>query len=77
MNTEDKDCAIGSDPATLALSDADRWILSRLQRAETAIAQHFGDFRLDLIATEIYTLIWDEYCDWYLELAKVQINTRR
>ena len=73
MNTEGKDCGIKA--TALELSDADSWILSRLQRAEAAIAQHFKDFRLDLIATEIYTLIWDEYCDWYLELAKVQINT--
>jgi valyl-tRNA synthetase len=53
---------------------ADRWIASRLQRAEKEVDQALTEYRFDVAARAIYEFVWDEYCDWYLEIAKVQLQ---
>ena len=79
MNIEGKDC--GMEPHSpeacageyLEFSQPDRWIVSRLQRAEKEANDQFAALRFDLVARAVYEFTWDEYCDWYVELAKVQM----
>jgi valyl-tRNA synthetase len=59
----------------LEYSAADRWVISQLQQAEAEMAQHFADYRFDMAARTVYELVWNTYCDWYVELAKVQLST--
>jgi len=83
MNVEGHDLALEHQQngpacggnAPLEFSFADRWIVSQLQRVEKDVEQHFTDYRFDLVAQAIYKFIWDEFCDWYLEIAKVEIQT--
>ncbi|TDO95474.1 valine--tRNA ligase [Marinomonas balearica] len=68
MNTEEKDC--GQSGSDVELSLADRWIISRLQQAESAVNKAYDTHRYDLAAQALYEFMWHEYCDWYLELSK-------
>ena len=80
MHCEGQDCgldvhsAAGCKGGYLDFSQPDRWIVSRLQRTEAEVAQGFAEYRLDHVAHAIYDFVWNEFCDWYLEIAKVQIQ---
>ena len=72
MNVEGRDC--GQSGGTVELTVADRWIVSRMQEIEADMETAFEDYRLDLASQSIYSFVWYEYCDWYLELSKAVLN---
>ncbi|UOP04379.1 valine--tRNA ligase [Conchiformibius kuhniae] len=73
MNAEGKDC--GQDESLpLAYSFADQWIIGRLQQTEQAVTEAYETYRFDLAAQTLYDFVWNDFCDWYVELAKVQLQ---
>ena len=69
MNCETEDCGTQTD-APVELSLADRWIISKVQETTTEVARAVANYRFDMASQALYEFIWNEYCDWYLELSK-------
>ena len=73
MNCEGQDCGI-EENAELEYTAVDRWVINELQRIEEQVNKNFPEYRLDLIAQNLYQFVWNVYCDWYLEMAKVTLQ---
>jgi len=72
MNVAGKDVGL-DDAAPISYSLADRWIVAELQNTEEEVNTQLADYRFDLAAKAIYEFVWNQYCDWYVELAKVDL----
>lgn len=76
MNTENQDCGYGATATEpLGYSFPDMWIIGRLNQTIEQVTQAYETYRFDLAAETLYSFVWNDYCDWYLELAKVQLQT--
>ncbi|HGO7365270.1 TPA: valine--tRNA ligase [Neisseria meningitidis] len=76
MNTENQDCGYGATAAEpRGYSFPDMWIIGRLNQTIEQVTQAYETYRFDLSAETLYSFVWNDYCDWYLELAKVQLQT--
>ena len=76
MNTENQDCGYGATATEpRGYSFPDMWIVGRLNQTIEQVTQAYETYRFDLAAETLYSFVWNDYCDWYLELAKVQIQT--
>lgn len=76
MNTENQDCGYGATAAEpRGYSFPDMWIVGRLNQTIEQVTQAYETYRFDLAAETLYSFVWNDYCDWYLELTKVQLQT--
>lgn len=76
MNTEKQDCGYGATATEpRGYSFPDMWIIGRLNQTIEQVTQAYETYRFDLAAETLYSFVWNDYCDWYLELAKVQLQT--
>ncbi|MDJ0880440.1 MAG: valine--tRNA ligase [Gammaproteobacteria bacterium] len=74
QNTESEDTGLSDDSVSMSLSD--RWIVSRLQQVKAEVTRHIQGYRFDLASKELYEFIWNDYCDWYIELSKPVIYSK-
>lgn len=75
MNVEGKDCGVGATAnEPMQFSFVDKWIISEFERTVKEVTTAYEDYRLDNAANAIYSFVWNQYCDWYMELSKVQLR---
>ena len=75
LNVEGKDCGVGATAnEPMQFSFVDKWIISEFERTVKEVTTAYEDYRLDNAANAIYSFVWNQYCDWYVELSKVQLR---
>ena len=74
MNVGTGDSGFGIRDGQEPVTEAERWILTRLKQTLTEVEQHFVTYRFDHLAQALYEFVWNEYCDWFLELSKPALN---